>query len=344
MKQTIAISILALALSLTGCQKEFFGIETAKSPNATFQYIWKDFKENYGLFAVKNLDWDSLYNVINTQVSDQMTDRELYLATIALLTPLRDKHITLFPASNPELPRWSMDLTDGGVYVMEEFEFEVVKNHYLNDLHEPAPFIQYGWLTPEIAYLHIQHMDGRKKEYEKAIDQAFQFFANAKGLVLDIRDNSGGYDPTAQYVAGRFASERSLYMTVRKKNGPGPNDFTSTQEWNVQPEGSSQFTQPIVVLTTDATASAGETFLLAIRTQSHITQVGSLSSGSFSDATMREAPNGWSYTLSVGDYRAADGKSYEGIGLQPDLEVKNRKADLLAGRDLALERAIELLR
>jgi carboxyl-terminal processing protease len=344
MKQKTSISILAVIILLTGCQKEFFGVETAKSPTATFQYIWTDFKENYGLFAVKNLDWDSLYNVLNAQATDQMTDRELYLATIALLKPLNDKHITLFPASNPELPRWSVDLTDGGIYVTEEFEFEVVKNHYLNDRQEPAPFLQYGRLTPDVGYLHIQHMDGKKKDYEKALDQAFQALENVRGLVLDIRDNSGGYDPTAQYIAGRFAAERKRYMTVRKKSGPGPNDFTSTQEWYVQPEGNSQFTRPVAVLTTGATASAAETFLLALRTQNHITQVGTITSGAFSDAPMREAPNGWTYTLSIGDYRAADGKSYEGIGLQPQLEVKNRKADLAAGRDPALERAIELLR
>lgn len=35
-------------------------------------------------------------------------------------------------------------------------------------------------------------------------------------MVLDIRDNPGGNDATAQAVAGRFASQQQIYMTVSK--------------------------------------------------------------------------------------------------------------------------------
>ncbi|MEQ8705080.1 MAG: hypothetical protein RIC19_14235 [Phaeodactylibacter sp.] len=57
-----------------------------------------------------------------------------------------------------------------------------------------------------------------------------------------------------------------------------------------------------------------------------------------------ELPNGWGYSMSIGEWRAADGRSYEGIGLPPDEVVQNVRADYLNGRDEALERAIELLR
>ena len=338
------ILLLALAaLCLQACQKDLIGEAPKADPESVFYHIWKDFHENYGLFGPKGVDWFDLYQTLHQQVDPQSTTRELYDLTIALLSPLNDRHVTLYPASDPELPRWSVDLTEGGVYVTEDFDLEVVKDRYLTGLHEPLPYLQYGWAAPQIGYLHIQHMDGKQKDYEQALDEALQFFGDAEGLVLDLRDDAGGFDPISQYVAGRFASEKRLYMTSRKKNGPGSDDFTETEEWYVEPTGTSQFTRPIAVLTSGSTASAGETLLLALRTQGHITQFGATSSGNFSDAPMWEAPNGWTYTISVGDYRAADGQSYEGIGLSPQVEVLNQKEELQNGQDKALEKAIEWL-
>jgi carboxyl-terminal processing protease len=345
MKIKIMPYVIALAsIGWASCEKAFLGAEPPASPVAVFQHIWSDFDRNYGLFAAKGLDWDSVFQVYRPLADDQMSKRELYDLTVSMLALLNDKHVTLYPASNPELPRWSVDLADGGVYVTEDFDFEVIKTRYIEQFHEPLPFIHYGLLAPEVGYLHIQHFDGKRKDFEKAVGAALKFFENAKGLVIDIRDNSGGFDPVAQYVAGHFAAQKKLYMSVRKKKGPGRDDFTPAQEWYVQPEGASQFTKPIIVLTTGATASAAETFLLAMRTQEHVTQLGTTTSGNFSDSPMWEAPNGWAYTISVGDYRAADGQSYEGIGLLPDIELRNQRADVLAGKDEALEKAVELLR
>lgn len=38
-----------------------------------------------------------------------------------------------------------------------------------------------------------------------------------------------------------------------------------------------------------------------------------------------------------------DGKSYEGIGIAPDVLVRNNLADLKNGRDAVLEKAMDLL-
>ena len=344
MKPHLICILLFCTSTFSACKDELFAPEPPGAPTATYRYIWQDFRDHYGLFGVKRLDWDSLYATIVPEIHDEMSDRELYDATVRLLSPLNDRHVTLYPASSPALPRWSVDLTEDGVYVMDDFDFGVVRDHYLTDVQEPVPFVQYAWLADKVAYLHLQHLDAGRKSYEHALDAAFRWMDGARGLVLDLRDNSGGFDPISQYVAGRFAVTEATYMTVRKKDGPGPTDFAPVQEWRVRPEGNSQFTGPVVVLTSRSTASAAETLLLALRTQAHVRQLGTTTSGSFSDAPMWEAPNGWMYTISVGDYRAADGRSYEGVGLVPNIVVENRKADLLNGRDMVLERAIEELK
>ncbi|MCB9282907.1 MAG: S41 family peptidase [Lewinellaceae bacterium] len=342
-KISLRIAILLLAAGAhTGCRQILTGEEIANTPVHNFEKLYDDFNAYYGLFEVKQVNWDSLYNEYHPQVTDQTTDEELYDLMVAMLAPLKDNHITLFP-TNPSLPRWSNDLEEDGAYEIANYDFEVVKENYLTSYTELKPSFGYGMLGPDIGYVYIQNFSTDGGPAKKDIEKMLAALKDTKGLVLDIRANSGGFDPLAQYIAGRFADSRRLYMTYRKRNGPDRSDFTAPVEWYVEPTGDFQYTKPVVLLTTRATASAAETFTLAMRELPNVTQVGDTSSGAFSDAIMRELYNGWMFTLSIGDYRAANGQSYEGIGLTPDILVQNKNEDIIAGKDEALEKAIEIL-
>ncbi|MCB0665704.1 MAG: S41 family peptidase [Saprospiraceae bacterium] len=343
MKNSFLILSLT-AILLISCQKSLFEEFQNTDPARIFTEIWKDFDENYGLFEVKKMDWDSVYQSHFPLINSATTDDQLYSEVTAMLATLNDKHVTLFPASSPDLPRWSVDLDDNGIYHNDVFDLQVIKDHYLTDLHQPSPFIHYGKLDPNTGYIHLQHLDGHWKDYEKAIDAALASFSKADGLIIDLRDCSGGYDPVAQYVAGRFCKESYLFMTTKKKNGPAHNDFSDPQLYYIKPTGKTQFTGSIIVMTSSITASAGETLTLALKTQSHIKQSGGITSGNYSDNPMWEASNGWSYTISIGDYRDANGTSLESIGIIPDVEIASDKSSLQTGRDLVLEKSLEILK
>lgn len=335
--------ILVVCLMVTACNKEDFQVDLPTDAPSTFQYIWRDYLENYGLFEVKQVDWNAVYEQHAAQIDAHTTKAELYRHVTQMLGTLNDRHVTLYPGTDPELPRWSVDLDSAGSYIVDYYNWDVIKENYLTDYQSPNEVIHYGRLNGNIGYIRIANLDAQRRLYEKGLDLAFRDLAESPGLILDIRDNSGGYDPTAQYVAGRFSKTSALYMTSRKKEGPGPDDFAETREWTVVPTGTRQYTDPILVLTSNSTASAAETFLLALLTQDHIRQMGAPTSGNFSDAPMWEAPNGWSYTISVGDYRAANGLSYEGIGLIPEIPVESHREDWKNGKDTVLEKALETL-
>ena len=131
-------------------------------------------------------------------------------------------------------------------------------------------------------------------------------------------------------------------MTSKKRNGPGHNNFEKTLSWYVEAEGGSQYTKPVLLLTSSRTISAGETFSFAMRENSIVTQVGDTTAGAFSEVVIFQLYNGWLFTVSVGDYRGSDGKSYEGIGIAPHIYSKNQKADVLAGKDKTLELVINI--
>jgi carboxyl-terminal processing protease len=332
-----AAHLAALALT-AGCTHMLVDDDPAASPTAVFDQVWTDFDQYYGLFEVKGIDWDAHYRAIAPTLTEASSDAELYAALTDLLAPLDDKHVSLYP-QDPSLPTWSVDLVDGR-FPTPPFDIELIETEYLADRLDPHPTIDAGRLTDTIGYLHISGFEGSERSYRRAIDDVFDALGPVEAMVVDIRDNPGGFDPLAQYVAGRFARERALYMTVRKRVGPGRDDFGAVTEWYVEPGDDRRFEGRVALLTTYATQSAGETFTLALRRRQDLVQIGDTTAGAFSDNIMREAGNGWTYTISVGDYRDHLGVSHEGVGLAPDIVLENTAADLAAGRDRVLERAI----
>jgi C-terminal processing protease CtpA/Prc len=113
----------------------------------------------------------------------------------------------------------------------------------------------------------------------------------------------------------------------------------------VRPSTRPSFRGPVVELTGILSVSAAETFTQALLKRTpHVTRVGENTQGVFSDVLGRTLPNGWRFGL-PNERFVTDGKSYDGPGISPDVVVPVfPKSDLDAGRDGALEKALELLR
>jgi len=112
----------------------------------------------------------------------------------------------------------------------------------------------------------------------------------------------------------------------------------------MEPQSSSQFTGPIVLLTCDSVFSGGEVFALALKELPYVTIVGDHTNGIFSYQLEKKLPNGWRYCLSYQVYFSADMVCYEGIGVPADIELLNKKADIERGVDPLITRALELLK
>lgn len=122
------------------------------------------------------------------------------------------------------------------------------------------------------------------------------------------------------------------------------NDFDTPTSWFTNPEGSFQFKKPVILLTDRFTASGAEIFSLNMRAFEYVTVMGDSTAGDFSDiSNTRFLPNGWVYTYSPQLYLTPTGQSLEGIGIVPEIYIKNTKDDIEAGNDLVLEEAIQYL-
>ncbi|QNF32738.1 S41 family peptidase [Adhaeribacter swui] len=328
---------LILLLNLTACEETLVGPTTPNNPEQNFETLWHEYDRLSAFISVKNVDWNALYQQYRPQVKPTTTDAELFKIFSDMLAHFNDGHLTIM-APGPNPMRY-----DGGIVSQlqhDDFSLQVVKDQYLTEVKDYSQSITYGKLSPELGYIHLRDSGLDEKYYAKAMDTLLDYMKNTDGLVLDLRDFEGGYDKSSAYIAGRFATSKNFFMTSRKRNGPNHTDFTAPVKWYVQPEGKSQYTKPLVVLTNRWTASSGEILLWALKAGKPFVQIGDTTLGCYSDQARRELPNGWYYTISVNDIRPADGKSYEGIGIAPDVLVKNTKAEVLGGKDRVLERAL----
>jgi carboxyl-terminal processing protease len=341
----VLLIILPALFIMASCEEELVGAEKANTPLNNFELFWKTFDQHYGLFEVKGIDWNGIYAQFRPQINDQMTDEALYQVFSNMIVLLNDNHVNLYPTNGelPVFPGGILRYEDGQLTILkvqEDYSLDVVKN-YVTNFRELSPNLRYGFLGDNIGYLNFSGTDSRK-DTEKNMEKALNDLRDMQALILDIRGNYGGFDAIAQYVAGRFATESRLYMTSRKRNGPDHTDFTEVTNWYVSPTGNYQYTKPIILLTSRFTQSAGETFALAMNELPHVTLLGDTTAGGFSDNPNFELYNGWIFSLSVGDYRASNGNSYEGIGIAPDTWAVTTKEELLSGKDSTLEKAITL--
>ncbi|RRJ61925.1 S41 family peptidase [Paenibacillus oralis] len=152
-------------------------------------------------------------------------------------------------------------------------------------------------------------------------------------LVLDLRDNLGGYVEAAANIAKHFMKEGVLM-------------YTADQSGTLQPytiEGGENIGMPVVVLTNEMTASASEILTGALRDNGIAKVVGTHTYGKARIQNLFTLSNGGSLKLTVQRYLTPKQEDFNHVGLKPDIEVGgSAPAQLITGLYQAGVRKIEL--
>jgi carboxyl-terminal processing protease len=340
-KTSLFASLFVCGLGLVSCNELMLGEEPSQGPVSTFEYLWSTFDDHYGLFEVKQLDWDEVHAEFSTKVNDQMSADELFDLFSEMLSRLNDGHVWMVKP-NPGFRRFD----SGPSFPDGTFDLDLIRESLSEEtFFGPAdnPLVLFGkFKNTNIGYLYLDHLGQAPGFYEDHIRTALAALAGTDELVFDARGIEGGDDRSAQIVASYFAEERKLYMKTRFKQSANPGDFSDWILWQLAPR-SGAYTKPVVLLTDRGTGSAGETFTLAMRQNENVEIVGDFTFGAFSDNPKWELPNGWIVAMSTGDFRDQSGISYEGIGLEPDEVVINTPEEVSNGTDRALIRALSIL-
>lgn len=164
-------------------------------------------------------------------------------------------------------------------------------------------------------------------------------FKGASGVIIDLRNNGGGDAEAMAEMASAFLGAGVSLGDFTDRYGAGFTVITSflTAE-------AFALKVPIVVLTSERTASAAEIFAAALRKANRAKIVGTQTCGCVLAIRARHnLPDGGVLDVSELDYKTATGERLEGNGIQPDRTLVVHREDLYAKRDVALAQAVRQL-
>jgi len=179
----------------------------------------------------------------------------------------------------------------------------------------------------DIAYIRIRSFDSPTAgEMAAAIDRAEK--SNARGLIIDVRDNPGGYLGTVAEIADMLLPRCSIVYT-ENKDGKREALYESDESFN---------SLPLVLIINENSASASEVLAGALKDNGRATLVGQKTYGKGSVQNLFKLKEG-GVKLTVAHYYTSGGYIIDGNGIEPHHVIENNTE----GVDLQLEKALELL-
>lgn len=155
------------------------------------------------------------------------------------------------------------------------------------------------------------------------------------GLILDLRNNGGGYLKTAIEVTSEFIGDGVI---MYEQYGDGRKQTFEAERGGLALE------IPLVVLINEGSASASEIVAGAIQDRGRGQLVGNVSYGKGSVQTVSQLKDEQgAVRITIARWLTPNGQTIHGKGLTPDVKVEITEEDIKAERDSQLDKAIELL-
>lgn len=185
----------------------------------------------------------------------------------------------------------------------------------------------------DIGYIRISSFDSdADKDFKKELDSLKA--KKIKGLILDLRQNPGGYVSSCLEIADEILGEGMVVYTedINKNR----------QVYNSKAGG---LEVPLVILVDEGSASASEILAGAVKDRNAGLLIGAKTFGKGLVQSVESLKDGSGFKLTTQKYYTPNGISINKIGIEPNIEVKSmevkegqRQEEV---KDLQLERAIQ---
>ena len=326
----LCMACIAIMFTATSCVDEE---EYANTPQGNFEALWKIMDQHYCFFSEKNIDWDNVYQRYSRQIGQNMTESQLFEVLCNMLGELRDGHVNLY--STFDVGRnWSWREDYPSNYS------DTLSRQYLGTDYRIASGIYYRILDDNIGYMRCATFANGFGEGN--LDDIMNYFLTCRGLIIDIRSNSGGLISAAEQLAARFTDEDILVGYVQHKTGQGHNDFSAMQEQRLRPSQGIRWHKPVAVLTNRTVFSAANEFVKYMRCCPRVITVGDNTGGGAGMPFSSELPCGWSVRFSACPIYDRNQQSTE-YGMAPDYKASITDTDMQRGVDTIIETARQKL-
>ncbi|MEM8526891.1 MAG: S41 family peptidase [Bacteroidota bacterium] len=313
-------------LGLFSCNKEDF--PEISNPQV-FQEMWQYIDENYIYFDQKGVDWNEVRKDYEPLINERLEEEELLDICFEMLNLLKDGHNRLTTNDFDE----NYDYKIG--YEIH-FDLSVVKQNYLDNDFQESAFYTYGILQDSIAYAHFSSF----KQVDK-IQEVMNFFSTQpiKGMIFDIRDNTGGDGQDAVEIVGHFIEQPRVVGYLVEKTGRAHDDIS--MPLSVQAIPKSPFIDvPIALLTNRKSYSASTYLASQLKDLPNVTLVGQITGGGGGGNQTQELSNTWLLTISSSKFLDIHFDESIEEGVVPDVTITNDSLTLTKGIDEMLEKAI----
>ena len=211
--------------------------------------------------------------------------------------------------------------------VEKPLEFTITRAHIV------IPSVTSKMLDNKIAYIQITVFgETTASDFHDQLSKLMS--QNPAGLILDLRDNGGGYLDAGIAVASEFIDHGVI---VTEQYGDG-----SKVPHNANPGGVAT-TIAMVVLVNGNTASASEIVAGAIQDDGRGKLVGELTYGKGSVQNWIPLSDGGTARITIAKWLTPNGRTIDKKGLTPEVVVKLTQEDITAKRDPQLDAAVQLL-
>ena len=184
-----------------------------------------------------------------------------------------------------------------------------------------------------IAYIEIIHFDSQSgTKFDQVLREAL--VQNPTGVVVDLRDNPGGYLEDAVHIASAFLPESGQAVVIERFRD-GKEEIHSTERAGTLVD------LPVVVLANEGSASASEIVAGALQDHGRAKIVGKKTFGKGTVQDLEEFSDGSSLKLTIAEWLTPKKRSINKDGISPDIEVDRTIDD--TEDDAQLQKALEIV-
>jgi len=197
------------------------------------------------------------------------------------------------------------------------------------------PTLDWEMKDGNILYVRLYNFNANASSlfYQAALSALLN---GAQGVVLDLRNNPGGFLDVAVDLSSWFLERGQPVVQEKFANQP-MRIFRSSGNQALRK-------LPAVILVNEGSASASEIMAGALRDNRGIKLIGKKTFGKGTVQQLETLNDGSSLKISIAEWLTPDGNSINQKGLEPDVAVELNEEDFKAGRDPQFDKAMEIIK
>ncbi len=199
-----------------------------------------------------------------------------------------------------------------------------------------VPPLKWEIIEGNIVHFELYHFSDRSGyDFRKAAIEILR--SPAEKIILDLRNNPGGYLEIAVEIAGWFLNRGEIVAIEDFGNKKEPKTYFAEGNAKLLP-------YPLIILINEGTASGAEILAGALRDNRGIKLIGEKSFGKGSIQELAGLKGGSALKITIARWLTPKKELITNRGLEPDIKVEMTDEDYEKERDPQLDKAIEVIR